>query len=159
MRIDLFRQGELAEREVGHDRVDGRELMRVIAQECAQSFDLAQAGGVGMNADGPQAFRFLQRAPELLRNPREAAAHEGNAREAVGQEMNALGLEGAERAGIESVLRRNPNPGIEPMLAQNVEPFGDPGALPMPWNARELRRTLQRHKAAPAALAQMVVSV
>jgi hypothetical protein len=41
-------------------------------EKAAQSRDLLVADGVGVDADGPQAARFFNRRPQLLRNPGDA---------------------------------------------------------------------------------------
>jgi hypothetical protein len=60
------------------------ELRRVNGKETAQGRDLLVACGVRVDADGPEAALFLDRSPELLRNPGQAAAKERNARKAIG---------------------------------------------------------------------------
>jgi len=60
------------------------ELRRVKVEEITQGGDFRVAGGVRMDADGPKAARFLDRSPELLRNPGQASPKERDARKTVG---------------------------------------------------------------------------
>jgi len=64
--------------------IEGGELRRVNGEKAAEGCDLSFTGGVWVNADGPEAAVFLDRGPELLRNPRQAAAKERRACETVG---------------------------------------------------------------------------
>jgi hypothetical protein len=60
------------------------ELRRVNGEEITQYRDLRVAGGVRVDADGPEAALFLDRSPELLRNPGHAATKKRCARKTVG---------------------------------------------------------------------------
>lgn len=64
--------------------IERGELPRVNGEETTQGRDLCVAGGVRVHADGPEAAVFLDRSPELLRNPGETALKERKARKAIG---------------------------------------------------------------------------
>jgi hypothetical protein len=64
--------------------IERGELPRVKVEETAQGRDLRIARGVRVDTDGPEAAAFLDRSPELLRNPGESALKERNARKTIG---------------------------------------------------------------------------
>jgi len=77
-------EGQGGRLNLGENTIDGGELSRVDGEKTAQGRDLRVAGGVWVDADGPKAAVFLDRAPQLLRNPGEAAVKERGARKTIG---------------------------------------------------------------------------
>ena len=133
--------------------IERSELRRVNGEEITQRRDLRVAGGVRMDADGPEPALFLDRSPELLRNPGQAALKEWHARKTIGQKENPLFTQGRERVAIGAVTRSDPDVGIEAVAAQDANAFADPSSLRCSRNARKLRNVMQIDQAAAAVYA------
>jgi hypothetical protein len=56
----------------------------VKVEKAAEGCDLGFMGGVGVDADRQEPAVFLDRSPELLRNPGQSAAMERRTRKTIG---------------------------------------------------------------------------
>jgi len=121
--------------ELGDDSVDRGELRCVLFEKCAQRLEFCVAGGVGVQADGPQAFGFFNRRPKLLRNPDQTMAQERSAGKAIGEHADSLFAERMQGVAIKAVARRDPDAGMEPVAAQDHEAGSDPLALRLKGHA------------------------
>src|SRR6266567_5970564 len=92
------------------DNVEGGELLAMPAEEPLQFSGAARPRGVGVDADGPQAFAVAHRRPKLLRDKGDTIALEGDARKAVGKIGQALLTKRAQRSSIEAVVWRHEEP-------------------------------------------------
>ena len=105
-------------------------------------------------------LRFLDRAPELLRNPSEAAAKERAAGKAIGDQMNSLGAERLQGVRVESVARGDPDSGVEAVSCAGCRGLREiHDALSSGGDAGELRGASQAEQAASAAGAEMPIAV
>src|SRR5208282_6219826 len=139
--------------------IDRGELRGAGAKEGAQIRHLSIACGVGMDADGPHAAGFVERAPKLLRNPGDAAPQEGRAREPVREERDALGAKRLKRVRIEAMPRSDKDARIKAMPAQHLKALPDPDTLGFCLDTGKFRGAMESQQAAAAAFAEVAIAV
>lgn len=81
--VEAFETGEGLGREVCNNAIERRELIGVAEQEDAELLDGRCVHGVGVEADGPEAFGVGHRRPQLHGDPDEAATQIRYAGEAI----------------------------------------------------------------------------
>lgn len=98
-------------------------------QEGAQLDDLFVARRVWVHADGPDAAGPFDWSPKLLWDPCHPVDAKWHARKTIRQKINSFRAKRLERARIEAMPGSDPNPGIQAVAAQNVEPGANPCML------------------------------
>jgi hypothetical protein len=146
-------------RKFGHHAIERRELRRMAAQEPPQLFEERVLCRIGMNADGPEACIAGGGRPELHRNPGNAKAHKREAREAVGDEGDAMFTQGAQSVAVEAVTRGDEQLRLEAVAAQNLDAACDVAALRVKVEAGKLGCAVQRNEASAVRRAVVVEPV
>ena len=109
---DAFERVEIGRVFVRNDVIKGGEVAGMVGKEGVQRLLKGGRGGIGVNADRPKAGLLRYGLPELLGNPEDFVARDGPAREPVGQDVETLLFQGAERVAVEAVTRRDKEAGI-----------------------------------------------
>lgn len=157
--VEALWRSEGRGREFSYYTVKRCELASVLTEEGSELVDLAVFGGVGVEADGPEAFAARDGRPELHGNPLQAAAGVGHAGETVGEVENSLVAEGLEGVAVEAVAGRYPQSGFEAVTAKDVEPLGDEPGLLIHGEAGEFCVFVEREQAFSGCRADVAEAV